>query len=67
MTMGLGDILKAGKIVLIATGANKAPALRKVLLDDEVTADVPATVLKMHRDVTIVIDEALAAEIGWKN
>lgn len=67
MTMGLGDILKAGKIVLIATGANKAPALRKVLLDDEVTADVPATVLKMHRDVTIVIDEALSAEIGWKN
>lgn len=65
-TMGLGDIMKAGKIVLLATGANKAAALRKLLLDDEVTADVPATVLKMHRDVTVVIDQALAAEIGWK-
>ena len=66
ITMGVGDIMKAAKIVLIATGENKVPALRKLLMDDEVTAQVPATGLKMHRDVTSVIDEELAEKIGWK-
>lgn len=66
-TMGIGDIMKAAKVVLIATGDSKAAALSRLLMDDEITADVPVTVLKMHRDATIVIDEALAAKIGWKN
>ena len=66
ITMGLGDIMKAAKIVLIATGDNKVPALTKLLMDDDVTLDVPCTVLKMHRDATVVIDKDLAAKIGWQ-
>lgn len=66
ITMGVGDIMKAKKIVLIATGDNKAPALKKLLLDDEVTTKVPCTVLKMHNDATIVIDKALAEKVGYK-
>lgn len=65
ITMGVGDIMKARKIVLIATGKNKAPAMKKLLMDDLVTTSVPATVLKMHGDVTVVIDRELAAEIGY--
>ncbi|MFQ8689392.1 MAG: glucosamine-6-phosphate deaminase [Blautia sp.] len=65
ITMGVGDIMKASKIALIATGDNKVPVIKKLLTDDEVTTEVPATVLKLHRDVTIVIDEDLAAKAGW--
>lgn len=66
ITMGVGDIMKAKKCVLIATGAQKATALKALLLNDEVTTKVPCTVLKMHADATIVIDEELAAAVGYK-
>ena len=66
ITMGVGDIMKAKKIVLIATGTQKAPALKELLLNDNVTTKVPCTVLKMHNDATIIIDEELAKEIGYK-
>ncbi|MCI8599491.1 MAG: glucosamine-6-phosphate deaminase [Lachnospiraceae bacterium] len=67
ITMGVGDIMKAAKIVLIATGENKASVIRKLLMDDQITSSVPATVLKMHRDATIVIDKSLAESAGWKD
>jgi len=66
ITMGIGDILKAKRIVLIATGENKAKVIGKLLADDTVTTSVPATLLKVHPDVTVVIDEALAAMAGYK-
>lgn len=65
ITMGLGDIMKAASIVLIATGKNKAPALRALLMNDQITTKVPVTMLKMHADATIVIDRELAEEIGY--
>lgn len=65
ITMGVGDILKAGKIVLIATGDNKAEAIRAVVTNDEVTTRVPATLLKLHRDATVVIDQELARKAGY--
>ncbi|MBP3665343.1 MAG: glucosamine-6-phosphate deaminase [Tyzzerella sp.] len=65
ITMGVGDIMKARSIVLIATGKNKAPAMKRLLMDDYITPAVPATVLKMHADATIVIDQELANEIGF--
>lgn len=66
ITMGIGDILKAQRIVLIATGASKAEVIRRLLLDDAVTTQYPVTVLKLHRDVTIVIDKKLSDEVGYK-
>ena len=65
ITMGVGDIMKARRTVLIATGKNKAPAMKSLLMNDEITTAVPATVLKMHADATIVIDQELANEIGY--
>ncbi len=64
MTMGIGDILKAEEIVLVATGESKVPAMKALLTNDFVTTAVPATVLKLHRNVTIVIDRALADLVG---
>ena len=60
ITMGIADILRAKKIVLIATGSNKAEAVKK-LLSKEITTDFPASSLHNHQDVVVVIDEAAAS------
>ena len=65
ITMGVGDIMKAAKIVLIATGDSKVPVITRLLADDFVTPDLPASVLKLHRDVTVVIDKELADKCGY--
>ena len=60
MTMGIGSIMKAKKIVLIATGASKAEAV-KGMIDGEVTPQLPASILQQHDDVVIFLDEAAAS------
>ncbi|MDF2665765.1 MAG: hypothetical protein K0R81_1615 [Microbacterium sp.] len=55
MTQGVATILSARRIVLVASGAAKAAALRSALLGP-VTADNPASFLQRHRDVTVVAD-----------
>ena len=60
MTMGIGSIMKAKKIVLIATGASKAEAV-KGMIKGEVTPQLPASILQQHDDVVIFLDEAAAA------
>ena len=57
ITMGLGTIMKAKKIVLLASGKNKHDAIKQ-LLGDKITPAVPATLLKVHPDVVIICDEA---------
>ena len=59
LTMGLGGIMKAKKIILIASGEGKAEAI-KGLFSGKITTDNPATMLQMHRDVVVIIDEAAA-------
>lgn len=60
VTMGIGDIMKATRIVLLVHGANKVKAVEELFTHDRVTPEVPCTVLKLHRDATIVLTEALA-------
>lgn len=55
-TMGIGSIMRAGKILLLVSGAQKAEALAKALTGP-VTPQVPASVLQLHPDVTLVADE----------
>ena len=59
MTMGVGSILRARKIVLIATGSAKADAV-KAMLEGEITPRCPATALREHPDVTVYLDPAAA-------
>ena len=59
LTMGTGDIMRAKKIVLIATGAAKAEAIFKTV-KGEVTPMCPASVLQNHPDATIFVDEEAA-------
>ncbi len=62
LSLGIGDILKSKKIVLIAFGREKAKAIKELLTNDLITTKVPCTLLKAHGDVTIVVDEELAKE-----
>ncbi len=57
ITMGIADIMRAKKIVLIACGENKAEAV-KMLLSEQVTTDFPASALHNHNDVVVVVDDA---------
>ena len=48
ITMGMGDILAAKKVVLAATGLAKVPAIRGLIMDDVITTQNPSTMLKMQ-------------------
>ena len=52
--------MKAKKIVLIATCASKAEAV-KGMIQGEVTPQLPASILQQHQDAVIFLDEAAAA------
>ncbi len=56
LTMGMATIMTAKKIILLANGKAKHDAV-KALLDDKITTQVPATLLKLHADVVLICDE----------
>ena len=60
MTMGIGSIMKAKKIILIATGDKKAEAVRD-MVKGEVTPHCPASILQQHGDAIIFLDDAAAS------
>ena len=55
LTMGVGTILSAGSIIIMANGTEKHEAVKR-LLDNEITTEVPATVLKAHRNTVLICD-----------
>ena len=56
VTMGLKSIMNARKIVLIATGKNKAQAIYNLLKGPK-TEEIPCSILQDHPDCTIYVDE----------
>ena len=56
LTMGIGTILSARRIMLIATGEAKAKAIATVL-SGKLTTSCPASMLSLHNDVTVICDE----------
>jgi glucosamine-6-phosphate deaminase len=60
--MGVGTILRSRAIVLIATGAGKADAIAATV-QGLVTTRVPASLLQLHGDVEVVVDEAAAGKL----
>ena len=60
ITQGLASIMRAKKIILIATGENKAQAVKDMLKGEKSEA-CPASVLQDHADVTVILDEAAAS------
>lgn len=62
VTMGIGSIMQAKKILIIAIGENKAKAIKQ-LIGGNVTPMCPASVLQFHTDVTLMLDKAAASQI----
>ena len=61
-TMGIEGIMLARKVVLIASGADKADAVANSFFGP-ITPLVPASILQLHRDFVLVADEAALARI----
>lgn len=61
ITMGIGSIMKAKKIILLASGKNKRDAIKKIL-ENKITTMLPASLLLLHPDVTIIVDEEAYGE-----
>jgi glucosamine-6-phosphate deaminase len=57
--MGIKTILSAKKIILLASGESKAEAIFKTL-KGKITPQVPASILQLHNDVTLIIDKDAA-------
>lgn len=62
LTMGMGTIMKAKQIILLASGMKKAPAIAKTI-KGKVSTEVPASLLQLHRDVTIIVDKDAARDV----
>lgn len=60
ITQGVGTILEARALFLLAFGEGKAAAIRDAV-EGEVSSDCPASALQWHPDATIVVDEAAAS------
>ena len=61
-TMGIKTIMQAKKILIVVNGENKADIVERAFFGP-VTPEVPASILQLHNDVTLVWDEAALAKI----
>lgn len=60
-TMGIKPIMQAKKVVMIANGKNKAEIIKKAFAGP-ITPEVPASILQMHPDFTLIADEEALSE-----
>lgn len=65
VSMGIATIMQAKQIMLMASGKGKAEIIEKTIFG-EITPEVPASALQLHRNVTFFLDEEAAAEIVKK-
>ncbi len=64
VTMGMGNIMRAKKLLMIVSG-KKHDAMRALLLSDRIDPRCPCTFLRLHRDATVILEQSLADEIGY--
>ena len=65
VTMGMGNIMRAKRLLMIISG-NKQEAATRLLIDNRIDPKCPCTFLRLHRDATVVIEKELADKIGYK-
>lgn len=63
ITMGVATILEARRVVLLAFGEGKSGIIRRTV-EGNVTASIPATFLQQHKNASVWLDEAAAAELS---
>ncbi|MBC6910413.1 glucosamine-6-phosphate deaminase [Lactobacillus reuteri] len=62
-TMGIGSILQAKHIILLAFGEQKADAINK-MVNGKITTAVPASSLQQHPNVTVILDKQAASKLN---
>jgi len=62
ITMGLATIMEAKKIILIVSGKNRAPAVRK-LIKGKISGRFPGSILRRHPEVTVIVDRVAARKL----
>ena len=62
LTMGIGTIMRARKILVVVNGADKADAVWKAFAGP-IVPQVPASILQLHPDVTLVGDESALSKL----
>jgi glucosamine-6-phosphate deaminase len=63
LSMGVGSILRARRIVMLATGREKARAVAQ-MVHGAMTTRLPASLLQLHGDVEVLLDPAAASRLG---
>lgn len=66
ITMGIGTILRADEVVLLASGTGKADAVR-AMIEGPLSAACPASALQLHRKATVVLDAAAASKLALRD
>ena len=64
ITMGVGTIMDARKLLLLASGEGKADVI-KATLEGPITAMVPATIVQLHGQAHVLIDDAAASKLDY--
>jgi glucosamine-6-phosphate deaminase len=62
ITMGIGTILEAKRILLLASGSSKASAIAQAI-EGPLTASVTASALQLHPDVTFIVDQDAGSQL----
>ena len=62
ITMGVGTIMDARHLLMLASGSGKADIIRE-MVEGPITSEIPATCLQLHPRATVVLDEAAAAKL----
>lgn len=60
VSMGIKTIMQSKKIILLASGIEKADAIEKAV-NGKITPELPASILNLHKDVTIIVDRDAAS------
>jgi len=62
ISMGIKTIMSSKKIILLANGLNKAKAIERAV-NGKINPNIPASILQLHNDVTIIIDKKAASSL----
>ncbi|MGQ9799777.1 MAG: glucosamine-6-phosphate deaminase [Ignavibacterium sp.] len=65
ITMGVGTIMEAKRLLLLANGINKAEAIKQTI-EGPIMAKYPATIVQLHRYATIIVDKEAASKLEGK-
>ncbi len=63
ITMGIGTIMEAGELIILANGEKKADAV-KASVEGPITAMMPASIVQMHRKAYFIVDETAASKLS---